>query len=922
MPPRSPFRQLITAYAVYLPLQIAVLALMRAIAPRFFWFDDSEAQFGPAWWWLGRTAHGGIPALMDPDLGVAGAFTVDIQYGALDPLHWIVQAIISHSDDYLTVSWIVAGISMLVLGTGVVALAWHLRAHLWLVVGAAIGVATGGFLMWFGSAWWPMLWSVGWLVWFWFGLSTRTAVGAIAAGVGLTGVLASGNPYLIPFAVLVFVVEIVQRRRAYGSWRSVLTHAEVLGRALACVGGALVAAPTLLTLVGSTSVLERPTPSGILANTGFAVPNLLDAALGGATLTGELNAWGGAVAPVMALSTAIFAVPLLAFVDWPRAVRLRGVPTALALVAVALLATQLPAVIGGFRVPLRYVVVAQTALPILAAVAVSGARRVTRGRIILAGSLVAGQVLLAAFRSPRLVEWHIVGGLVTAAVVIAAMALLARNGRWRVAAAVLLVLGTASTWFIQERAMVSLETTADRQGVGTSSVDGAPYRLLRSAQPATGVTEQSYRERSILTDTSVTVLDWTASPDRGWETGVMEGNGNLLAGLKPGFGSLAIGQKDYQRHVCEDYLGLQCGGPADSGAALLEREPLTGETWLDLTSQDRIVLAQDAPAAIRAYLDEEWTLTDESSEWRFYERNDELPGRITWAAAGVTIASKFASGPAYVGQPMDEYTVTASDGGAVVLAVPFWPGITATLDGRNMPVSTLDGAIVEIDLPAGTEAGRLEVAYAPIGVRVLIPAVLIGALAVIAGAGLIVFARARRLRLSEERRERRAAERGEPTAPSRLTVLISQLLRFLWSACAGLGVDLGLYALLTHLGVEAGLSNVISSGAAVVVLYLLITRYTFGQQATVLTFALFVGWYVLSISVFSLIIQWGVDGLGLHPLVSKAASLPLSFLANFLFGRLLFARFARPRAGADPEGGSETDAALEEPLRPSSGQTP
>ena len=43
----------VLALAAYLVVQGSQLALVRHWAPRFFWFDDSQAQFGPMTWWLG-----------------------------------------------------------------------------------------------------------------------------------------------------------------------------------------------------------------------------------------------------------------------------------------------------------------------------------------------------------------------------------------------------------------------------------------------------------------------------------------------------------------------------------------------------------------------------------------------------------------------------------------------------------------------------------------------------------------------------------------------------------------------------------------------------------------------------------------------------------------------------------------------------
>ena len=121
-----------------------------------------------------------------------------------------------------------------------------------------------------------------------------------------------------------------------------------------------------------------------------------------------------------------------------------------------------------------------------------------------------------------------------------------------------------------------------------------------------------------------------------------------------------------------------------------------------------------------------------------------------------------------------------------------------------------------------------------------------------------------------------------------------QAVRFFLSTLLGLTVDLVVYSLLVFAGLPAGLANVTSSAAAVVVVYFMATRYTFRSDGGPAKFALFVAWYAASIGFFSVLIEAGVTGMGLDPLVSKGLSLPLSFWANFLATRFLL----RPSEGA------------------------
>jgi putative flippase GtrA len=118
--------------------------------------------------------------------------------------------------------------------------------------------------------------------------------------------------------------------------------------------------------------------------------------------------------------------------------------------------------------------------------------------------------------------------------------------------------------------------------------------------------------------------------------------------------------------------------------------------------------------------------------------------------------------------------------------------------------------------------------------------------------------------------------------------LLHQVTRFLLGSCLGLAVDLGLFAAGVRLGAPPWLANLVSAGCAVVVVYLFVTKYAFRSERSRLTFLLFVGWYVVSIVVFSVLIDLLHDVTGWDAFVCKLLSLPPSFAANFLASKLLF----------------------------------
>lgn len=113
---------------------------------------------------------------------------------------------------------------------------------------------------------------------------------------------------------------------------------------------------------------------------------------------------------------------------------------------------------------------------------------------------------------------------------------------------------------------------------------------------------------------------------------------------------------------------------------------------------------------------------------------------------------------------------------------------------------------------------------------------------------------------------------------------------FVLGSGAGLVVDLGGFSGLVALGVAPGLANLCSSFASITVVYLLVTRYSFGVGTRPSTYVIFVAWYSLAIIVFSTLIGWAVVATASAPIVCKLASVPFSFSLNYAFSRFLFRR--------------------------------
>ncbi|GAB4080391.1 hypothetical protein GCU67_18085 [Modestobacter muralis] len=134
---------------------------------------------------------------------------------------------------------------------------------------------------------------------------------------------------------------------------------------------------------------------------------------------------------------------------------------------------------------------------------------------------------------------------------------------------------------------------------------------------------------------------------------------------------------------------------------------------------------------------------------------------------------------------------------------------------------------------------------------------------------------------------------------ARMPTHLRQLLHFSLGSGLGLAVDLGLFALGVHLGLEPWAANLISAAAAVLVVYFFVTKYAFAGGRSASRFVLFVGWYVVSVLAFSVLIDLFQEATGWAPFLCKLVSLPPSFAANFAASKWLFGRGARPAGGPD-----------------------
>ncbi|NYJ04623.1 hypothetical protein [Petropleomorpha daqingensis] len=739
---RGTARDTVLALAGYLLAQAVFFVGLRALAPRFFWLDDEQAQYVPAFSWLGRTAVDGRPPLLDPDLGSGGNFVADPQYGVLDPVHWLISWVVGRQDVLLNAAWLDGGAAVLVLGTGTVLLLSVLGVRPALAAAAAVGAASTGLVLWVGGSWWPLLWGTSWLPWLWLGLVLRRWPGAVVTAVAAWQLTASGYPYvLIPAGLLVAGHVLEQHRRRTAGDPSAPGWLQLGGRLAAGAAGLIAGAPGLVgsqeMAAASTRTATDPTPLG---NVGALIPNLLDSVLGGSTLTPSVSgAAGGFLWVVPLAATAAFALPSLVLVRWRTALRGPGVLTALVLLVGAFVLTQMPTDVGQLRYPFRYLAVTGPALAALAVLALTAAPLVTRRRVIAALGLVGAQLVLAVVRAPALWGWHALAAVGTVGTLAAVVVLITRSSgpdhrrgpararwpRWAAAVALLAVVVAADLLPVG-----STRTTQARseqqQGL---PLTGLPARQM-TQRTDWGNAVGDFRERSAARDTSVTALVFggfsdvdAPVPDQGWDWGVLQGNANLLAGLRPGFSYVAVGHDRWTQRLCQDLFG-QMNSTDECVDGLLARVPGLDISWIDAMSSDEVLLSPYAPDAVVEHFRSTWTEDGLAGVYGRFVRDDGLPGRVTWASPGITAEAVGGDdGAFYSGRPGESERVsTPSGGGRLVFRIPAWPGFRAELDGKPLDVGSVGGTLLSVELPGDLDGARLDLYFDPLADRLIVPA--------------------------------------------------------------------------------------------------------------------------------------------------------------------------------------------------------
>lgn len=661
----------------------------------FFLVDDSESGAIPDWLYIGDQLHHGVLPILTPDAWMAGNWTVEGQNSLWNPFQLAIDYIAPMVNRLDLLAAGVKGCFALVLALGVyrVALAYRARPAWAAVVGAAMPFS--GWALYYDSATWVTgLFGIAWVTHAWASgvRYSRGKSGPIPMFVFAYLALSIGYVHsAIAMGLVAFCVMVGEGVRSR-SWVPAVKVAAVSVAAALC--GVVTFLPGYLSSPFTWRVMGA---AKIVNDNMFTAPwsESLNAAM--PTALPAIQGFSGSQvqsAPVSYI--AWFVLPALAFVDWHRARNLaRELTGPLTFLVVMLLVTAGPSTIGPIRWPARMMPYLAAVVLVLVAVLLSRAVSCDRWRrkAVVAAILAVISVLRSASAFPQgfgqYAEWALVL-LIAAALVIT----LGRRFGATSAAGAVLVSILAVLW-------VQVGQFPTNLGVSQWHMPVSRSAAKANFPDFHGVTLQLGQRPPSKT---------VAQAESTWRS-LVAGNYARTLGLSYVNAYTAVGQENFSNLLCMDWVGGTCSKAEKYVFAV---EPTTGMTYAELMGLDRVVLikrsfphapAQGAPVG-----------------WHFVKNADQLawvlqrttarapqPGRVV-ASPGVSVTHAAPSS-----NTTEAMTVTSPNGGLVVFSRLWWPGYTAMLDGRPVPVGSLKGVFVTVRVPAGARSDRLDLSYRPPG---------------------------------------------------------------------------------------------------------------------------------------------------------------------------------------------------------------
>jgi hypothetical protein len=681
-------------------------------APTFYYWDDTAGAAVGAWRHIGDSLLDGRLPLLSLELWRGGNYAAEASFGLYNPPMLALHLLTRPIDDLAIVTVVIKAFFFLTLALGAYLLCRAYGARPWPSALAGTILPLSGFTLWMeGAAWVTGLVVTATLPWVWFTAKRAldgngSLVWAVIAGYVCASV---SNPYGLLVCGIVFA-----GLMAEGLLRRLGRRVVELAVAGVCV--ALLAVPSFLPFILSSSVSYRAN-SGI-HNDEFLSPSLSDlVGLSSPSFQPYITAFGEGSFSFPALYLSFLFLPLLPWLHWSR---LRGLGRQLAAIyvvgAVALLFLLGPSQVGFFRWPVRLVPYVWLPLVVLFAVLLSAGIRRSRPRVRLgltAGTVFAG-FWLAVSDIPSEWDRHAFSLVMVSALVVAVLWAARRSERLMAVAAMIATL-------------VVLLVQLSWMPVNGNVLD---YRFPRS---------QAAMERSFADykpGLTVQVADLGKAPDRspeGLYQDLLFGSMYAVVGVESLTAYSGVGFNDLDAAQCIAYQGSTCAAAWE----ILWEEPQGSDAALaDLLRAQRVVVQRELIDTRDEPAPDGWRLDRSTSNVDVWERAEALPwpeGRLSEISGPVAVSADRRVGA--VGERVS-FQREGTGPASLTFARLAWPGYSAEIDGRSVPVRQGPAGLLQIEVPDDIEAGELVLDWAPPGMPVALAAAGLGlaAMAALAGA--------------------------------------------------------------------------------------------------------------------------------------------------------------------------------------------
>jgi len=708
---RRRLAQLVRREGGWLAAALAALAVVWAVVlvrdPRHFFAGDTEQAYYGWWYSVGEALRHGRLAFLDPAQMQYGNHVVDGQLGLYNPLMALIGLGSTVAPQLVVYATVVKCLTAALGLVGCYGLARSFRVPAPMAAAASVAVALCGFTFSLSAArWFDGQLGLALLPWAWWTIR-RLIRGRspFPALIFCYLIVTIGYVYPTLYLGVVGLVCLLEAALRFG-WRAVLKVVAV--GAFCALVAVLVYLPALKTAsftIRSGSGIDWQGPGRLHW---WQLPLLFQPA--GTTNPALFNS-----ATWSPVEYVVWWLPLLLLVEL-RAVRRRW--RELLPLAVGALVWPLWSIGPGAVGPLRWPARSLEALTLMAAVFVIVAvargitRRPSRVRIaVVAAFVVVTELAVLLWHHEQLWPRLITGALLLLGLVV--VALWVRDHR-RVGA----VLLAGSMVF----------------GLITAS-------LAHPSAPAFAMPGERSTYEHLIPHSRGTIIqiNGTAAPVFTARRGRHLLRGSLWAVTgKPVLNGYTTAEPKALNHrFANRFNGLY--GPAALGA-LMEKEPTTGKSYLDLFGISTIILERGGwrwrqpPAG--------WHLAGRNAVTLTWIRDHPIPsaGGVAWTSPGTAVHT-VARGPLGVSLRV---THVAAGGGSVVLSRIAFPGYAVSGTAAATLAEPIEGYLLRVDIPADAQGKTISVTFRPPGWHTELASAALAGLLAVGWSGVWLWRRRRR----------------------------------------------------------------------------------------------------------------------------------------------------------------------------------